>query len=262
MSVLFLSLLQACGGGGGEGSTEAAAEAPTPTTVAPVAGDLGAVSAKFAPTENARFLLLTTGRESNSRGPTEQADSGAMLRLGDNSLSGSHQTVDISGDAHFALGRWVKGVVTETSGTKTLEGKNQQSYHYLAFNRLTELPEEGELQCTAVAASAPTSPYGNNADAGSASGSASIKLGASGAVLQGELQVHAGTESATVKLSTTFSDPAYTHFTGQFLANGSGAMISLAEQDGDMPAFVVGYKSQLPGGATYIGTARFACTSK
>lgn len=52
-----------------------------------------------------------------------------MVRLGSSTLSGTQRTVDIAGDAHFALGRWLKGTVTNGAGTRTLDGGNPSSHH-------------------------------------------------------------------------------------------------------------------------------------
>lgn len=264
LAVLFLSLLQACGGGdssGGGANSKALAPAAS-AAEEPATADIGTVSARFVSNENTRSMLLSAGGQSaGSDGATEQTDSGAMVRLGSKTLSGTRQTVDIAGDAHFALGRWVRGTATQTSGTRTLKGQDSDSHHYLTYHALTELPASGRLQCTTVAATAPTLLFGSYAQVGSASGSASISFDANGAVIQGAMEVRVGEESARVNLFTHTEQAGYMHLTGQLLANGPGAAIALADQDSGIPGLVVGYKAQLPSGALYNGVARLACTS-
>jgi hypothetical protein len=261
LSVLLLSFLQACGGGGdGDAQAEASGLAP-PETEKPATSDIGRVTAKFIPKEKSRPMLFSmSGLSIGSGGPFEQADSGAMVSLGSNTLSGPHRTVDISGDAHFALGRWVNGTVTRSSGTYTLTGKDHESYHYLAFNGLTELPTSGKLQCTAVATTAPTALSDTHAKLGSASGTASVSFDTSGAAIQGTIQVNAGGETTVVNLPTQLEEAGPVTITGNLLANGPGAALVLADQGNDVPGLAVGYRAQLPGGTLYTGVARFACT--
>lgn len=262
LSVLFLSLLQACGGSDSGDASSAASNQSAPAVAPPVAADIGTVSAKFVANENMRSMLISPSRQSIGRDKEfEQADSGAVVRLGSNTLSGSHQTVDIAGNAHFALGRWLKGTVTHSSGSDTLQGKDDESHHYLAYNGLTELPTSGELQCTLLAATTPTALFDSSAKVGSASGTASISFNDSGAAIQGEMQVSAGGESAKVNLSTQLRNASSSSITGQLLANGPGAAITLADQGSEVPGFVLWYKAQLPGGALYNGVARFTCSS-
>lgn len=265
LSVLSLALLQACGGGGD--SDDHAAPAASSLTAPPAAGPapagIGSVSARFVPNKSSRYILLSLNAQSvGTAEESQQADSGAMLRLGSTSLSGDHHTVDIAGDAHFALGRWVNGTVTqsaETLRTSTLTGKEQESYHYIAYNRLAELPPSGQLQCTTVAATAPTALSDAPAKVGTASGTASVSFDTSGAAIQGSIQVSAGAEKASVNLSTHIEDAASMSITGLLLGPGPGAGMVLADQGSEVPALVVAYRAQLPGGALYNGVARFAC---
>ncbi|WP_159915766.1 hypothetical protein [Pantoea sp. 18069] len=263
LSVLSLSLLQACGGDGGSGgdAAPAALTLNVPAAEEPAAADIGAVSARFVANENARSILLSKSAQSiGSAVPTEQADSGAMVRIGSKTLSGDHQTVDIAGDAHFALGRWVKGTLTRDTETVTLQGQDHESYHYIVYNRLAALPLDGQLQCESVAATAPTALSDTHQKLGSASGSASVSFDPSGAVIQGTMQVHAGAQSASVDLSTAIQHPPAVSATGRMFANGPGAAIVLANLGDAVPGLVVGYRAQLPGGDLYLGVARFTCT--
>lgn len=257
VSLSVLSLLQACGGDGD-------GEAPAPAAlIAPAAKAPGAVSAKFVANENARSILLSKREQSIlSAVPTEQADSGAMVRIGSRTLSGAQQTVDIAGDAHFALGRWVKGTLTQDTTSVTLQGKDHESYHYIVYNRLAALPLEGQLQCKSVAATTPTSVSETQQKVGAPTGSASVSFDTNGAAVEGTMQVRAGAESATVSLATKIKNPAYMSVTGNMFANGPGAAVVLANQGGAVPGLAVGYRAQLPGGDLYLGVASFVCTRK
>ncbi|MCD2514103.1 hypothetical protein [Comamonas endophytica] len=257
LSVLLLALLQACGGGGGEDGPAS----PAATAGLAPAVDTGKVSAKFVPKEKKRFMLFARGLEVFSAGESEQADSGAMVRLDEYTLSGSRQTADISGDTHYALGRWVRGTVTGSSRTDTLTGTDNNAYHYLVYNSLAKLPASGQLRCTSVAATTPTNFYASARNAGSASGSADVSFDTDGAGVQGALQLQVDAGSATVDLHTRIRSAGSMPITGRMLAQGPGAAIALADQGSATPALVVGYKAQLPGGNLYSGVARFACKS-
>ena len=257
--ILFLSvlsLLQACGGGG-DGDPDPAA--PAAKGIAPG----GPVSAKFVANENARTILLSKGEQSmGSAVPTEQAGNGAMVRIGSRTLTGTQQTVDITGDAHFALGRWVKGTLTHEKDSVTLQGKDYESYHYIVYNRLAALPLEGQLQCKSVAATTPTGVSDSRQKVDSPSGSTHVTFDANGAAIEGTMQVRAGSQSASVSLATTINKPTAMGVTGHMFANGPGAVVALANQGDAVPGLVVGYRAQLPGGDLYLGVARFVCTKK
>ena len=268
LSLSLLSLLQGCGGDG-DSSGEAGPGGlglTAPAAAEPTAAAIGSVTARFVPGKNSRYLLLSKFMQSVGRADdAEQADSGAIVRLGSNSLFGAQQTVDVAGDAHFALGRWLKGTLTQTSEppkTSTLTGTDQDSYHYLAYNRLAELPTSGQIQCTTVAATAPTALTDAAVKTGSASGTASVSFDASGAAIKGTLQVRAGADNATVDLSTQIEEAASMSITGLLFGNGRGAGMVLADQGNNVPALVVAYRADFPGGALYNGVARFTCTNK
>jgi len=261
VSILLLSLLQACGGDSDDDSNPVAGAAAGPTATGPGASNVGAFTAKFVPTEKKRSILLSMSSQSISPEALEQADNGAMLRLGSTTLSGPHKTVDIAGDAQFALGRWVNGTVTQSTGAETLTGEDFRSYHYLAYNALKELPTSGNFECATVAATAPTT-NSSAARVGSASGTASISFGTSGAAVQGKIQVRAAGESAEVDLSTHIKAVAHMSIMGAFFGSGPGAAVTLASQGNSDPALSIGYRARMPGGALYLGVARLTCTRK
>lgn len=256
VSLSVLSLLQACGGGddGDPKPSTAGAQGQAPGS---------SVSAKFVANENARTILLSKGMQSMGTAvPTEQADNGAMVRIGSRRLTGAQQTVDIAGDAHFALGRWVKGTLTHEKDSVTLQGKDYESYHYIVYNRLAALPLEGQLQCKSVAATTPTGASDSRQKVDSPSGSAKVTFDANGAAIEGTMQVRAGSQSASVGLATKINNPAAMGVAGHMFANGPGAAVALANQGDAVPGLVVGYRVQLPGGDSYIGVARLVCSKK
>ncbi|MCD2514104.1 hypothetical protein [Comamonas endophytica] len=259
LSVLLLSLLQACGGGGDDKASPAP---PAAEGIAAAGADIGSVSARLVPTETRRFLLFSASGHSILRGESEQTDSGAMVRLGSATLSGSRQTVDITGDAHYALGRWLKGTVTRSSQTETLNGDNHKSYHYLAFNGVTALPTIGQAECKTVAATAPTANSDRHAKLGSASGSGTMVFSDRGTSIRATIQVRVVGESAPMALSAEITDVEQTSYSGLLLAQGPGAALMLADQGSPIPGLVMGYRAQLPGGTFYTGVARFSCTKK
>lgn len=263
LSLSVVALLQACGGDSDGDPAPAALSLNAPAAPGPASAGIGSVSAKFVANENARSILLSKNAQIiGSAMPSEQADSGAMLRIGSNTLSGDHQTVDIAGDANFALGRWVKGTLTRDTDTVTLQGKDHESYHYIVYNRLAALPIDGKLQCESVAATAPTGESDTQQKVGSPSGSASVSFDSSGAAVQGTIQVRAGAQSASVDLSTNIKHASAMSVAGHMFANGPGAAIVLANHGDAVPGLVVGYRAQLPGGDLYMGVARFFCTKK
>lgn len=263
LSALSLSLLQACGGGDGD-KDAGASGSNGPAAAAPTSAGVGSVSAKFAAGKDARYIRLSLhGQSLGNAENAEQADNGAVLRLGSNSLSGSHQTVDIAGDAHFALGRWVKGTITDASDagkTSTLTGKDEESHHYIVYKRLEKLPVSGQIQCHTVAATAPTAVSDARAKVGSASGSATVSFDDNGAKIKGSIELQAGGETGTTTLDTQIREAASMSVIGLLLGPGAGAGMVLANQGSDVPALIVAYRGQLPGAGLYNGVARFACT--
>lgn len=153
LSLLSLLLLQACGGGGGGGAAFPIAPpsaADAPPAPPPATADSGSVSAPFEPRPGARHMLLGVSSQSfGTLTQSTQAASGAMTKLNDTTLTGATTTKEISGDANFALGRWVAGTVTRSSGAETLTGTDNRAYHYVAFNALPALPTTGSASCDA-----------------------------------------------------------------------------------------------------------------
>ncbi|QRY31638.1 MULTISPECIES: hypothetical protein [unclassified Variovorax] len=271
-SLLSLGLLHACGGGsggGGGGMPMGAIPAVAPSATAeaaaaaPAAADSGSVSAPFARGERARYLLLGVGAQSfGVLSQSEQAASGAMTRLNDNTLTGSSATKEINGDANFAIGRWTAGTVTRSSGAETLTGGDNRAYHYLALNELKTLPESGSPTCDAGVFTNPTYVGGGSgaaANSGAASGSSTLAFGSEGAAVKGAVKVTVGDAVGSVNFDTKVKSPSSTSVTGSFLSAGAGAGITLGDHGSGAYAIAVGYSATLPSGARYMGVAKFRC---
>lgn len=232
---------------------------------APVAAnaDSGAVSAPFVRGARARYQLL--GSVAQSFGlltRSEQAASGAMTRLDDTTLTGASITKDIAGDASFALGRWVAGTVTRTSGAETLTGADNRAYHYIALNELKALPASGNTTCDAGVFTSPTYVGGGSggmADSGAATGSATLSFGSEGAAVAGALKVAAGEAAGTVAFDAKVQTPSSMAITGNFLSGGAGTGITLGDHGGGAYAIAVSYAATLASGARYEGIAKFRC---
>ncbi len=212
---------------------------------------------------SARYLLLGVGAQSfGLLSQSEQAASGAMTRLNDNTLTGSSATKDINGDANFAIGRWTVGTVTRSSGAETLTGSDNRAYHYLALNELKSLPASGTPACDAGVFTSPTYVGGGTGAAvnsGAASGSSTLSFGSEGAAVTGSVKVTVGDAVGTVSFDTKVKSPSSTSVTGSFLSAGSGAGITLGDHGGGAYAIAVGYSAMLPSGARYMGVAKFRC---
>ncbi len=269
-----VAALQACGGGGGNSAGGFAAPpvaGPGPSQPSePAPADSGAVAARFAPNDGAaRFMLMSSGSQyiGNNQAPSdfEQADSGAVTRLGPNSLSGTSQTVDIAGDANFALGRWARGTATLSTGARTLTGKASDAFHYVAFNGVTQLPDTGTFNCTSGTFTAPTKTTGATAgDTGSVSdATATLTFSAGVGAVQGSIGVSGGGETANLNLTANLTSPTVTSYGGGggLLSGGAGTAVTIADGGDGTYALIVGYRAQLPGGASYLGVGRLSCTA-
>lgn len=242
------------------GAPSAIAEAAVP---APAAADSGSVSAPFARGERARYLFLGVGAQSfGVLSQSEQAASGAMTRLNDNTLTGASATKEINGNANFAIGRWAVGTVTRSSGAETLTGTDNRAYHYLALNELKTLPASGPPTCDAGVFTSPTYVGGGSgavANSGAASGSSTLAFGSEGAVVTGTVKVTVGDAVGTVNFDTKVKSPSSTSVTGSFLSAGAGAGIALGDHGSSAYAIALGYSATLPSGARYTGVAKFRC---
>lgn len=267
LSLLSLGLLSACGGGGGGGAGVPPAFVPPPVTPQPAGPQAitnsGSVSAKFVRGERARYQLFGVGSQSfGVLRESEQADSGAMTRLNDVTLTGTTATKEINGDASFALGRWVAGTVTRSSGAETLTGMDNRAYHYVALNELKELPTSGSPACDAGVFTSPTYVGGGSgaaANAGAATGSATLTFGSDGAAVTGAITLKVGDATTTVNFNTKVASPSSTAVNGALLSGGSGTSITLGDHGAGAYVMAVGFAGALPSGARYLGMAKFRC---
>nr|WP_314606126.1 hypothetical protein [uncultured Janthinobacterium sp.] len=240
----------------------------TPPVVPPVAiPDLGAVSAPFVKANVARYMVNSTGgQNSGVLRSVVQGSSGALSEISGIALTGAEAaTRNISGDASFAQGRWIKGTVTSASGNYNLEAVNA-STHYVVYNTLTALPVSGTVSCDAGTFTAPNYAGGlsgwQTTYFGTASGSGSVIFDTSGVKVNVTIDTQAGGSSGQLKGSTVFSPsmPDAMGFTGMYLASGNGMQLMLGDGGPGRYLLVVGYKTTLVNGANYQGVATFRCS--
>lgn len=240
----------------------------TPPVVPPVAiPDLGAVSAPFVKANVARYMVNSTGgQNSGVLRSVVQGSSGALSEISGIALTGAEAaTRNISGDASFAQGRWIKGTVTSASGNYNLEAVNA-STHYVVYNTLTALPVSGTVSCDAGTFTAPNYAGGlsgwQTTYFGTASGSGSLIFDTSGVKVNVTIDTQAGGSSGQLKGSTVFSPsmPDAMGFTGMYLASGNGMQLMLGDGGPGRYLLVVGYKTTLVNGANYQGVATFRCS--
>lgn len=270
-SILSIALLQACGGGGGGDDGAAAAASAdttsnstgtTTTAAASTSANTGSVSAAFVAGSTPRYQLTSVGSQTfGNLNPFVQASSGAMTTLGSTVLSGDSATKEISGDATYAMGRWVAGTVTRTSGAETLTGVDSRSYHYLAVNAPSAFPASGTLTCDAGVFTAPTYASGGSGTGttGTTSGSASLSFGAGGATVSGSVSVTASGSTGSASLNGTASTVTSTAITGAYLSGGAGSAVQIGDAGGGAYLVAASYAATLASGARYMGVAKFRC---
>jgi hypothetical protein len=262
-------LLQACGGGGGgdDGASAAAStgttSSSTGTTTSPAtftSANTGSVSAAFVAGSAPRYQLASMGGQTfGNLSPFVQASSGAMTTLASTVLSGDSATKEISGDATYAMGRWVAGTVTRSSGAETLTGVDSRSYHYLAVNAPPAFPASGALTCDAGVFTAPTYVSGGSGTGttGTASGSASLSFGAGGATVSGSISVTASGSSGSASLNSTAATVTNTAIAGAYLSGGAGSAVQIGDAAGGAYLVAASYATTLASGARYFGVAMF-----
>lgn len=260
-SILSIALLQACGGGGGgDGGS-----APAASSSGAASADSGSVSARFVAGSASRYQL--TGVSAQTFGglsASVQSTSGAMTTLSTTVLSGNSVTKDINGDATYAMGRWVAGTVTRSSGSETLSGTDNRAYHYIALNSPAQFPTTGTLSCDAGAFTTPTYQSGGGGtspNTGSATGSATLSFGTGGATVGGAVNVAASGSAGAATLNTTITSTTSTVITGAYLAGGAGAAVQIGDAGGGAFLVAASYAATLANGARYIGVAKFRCAA-
>jgi len=259
-------VLQACGGGGGSdgGSAPPASGSASPSGPDTSAGNSGSVSAQYVLSpDRGQHHLVGVGSQRLGRISeiAQNGASGAILKINESELSGQAVVQNISGSEAFALGRWVAGTVTTSSGAETLTGKDNRSYHYVVFNAPSAYPQSGSFSCDAGTFSTPTRVSGSSSApaTGSTSGQASLSFAADGATVAGSLTMTAGSGKGSVPLKTSGLDPRQNSITGSYFSGGAGAAVQVADGGNGTFQVVGSYRATTPDGAGYIGVFRFAC---
>ncbi|MGK5024320.1 hypothetical protein [Janthinobacterium sp. RB2R34] len=266
---LLAAALSACGGGSSSSDNAAAVTPANPvapvTPVTPVSGDTGSVSAPFAGNASARYLLLAVASQSTGAlTSVSQAANGALSEISGNAFTGTPAiTREISGDASFAQGRWFTGTITRSTGATVMTGNNA-SAHYNVYKTVAALPVSGNLTCDAGTFTAPSytggSVIGQDAYFGTASGSATLSFGATGASLAMTVNTSAGGSSGSISGAGLLAAPASTVIGGGFLGGSSGSLLALGDAGAGRYLVIGGYKVVLANGANYQGVATFRCS--
>lgn len=261
---LLACALSACGGGSSSG-TQAAANPVTPVIPPAASGDTGSVSAAYVPGSSPRYILMAVASQSTGiLSRVTQGGSGALSVIADTSFSGTPAiTREVSGDASFAQGRWFSGTITNATGATVLSGNNA-SAHYSVYNTVLSLPASGTLQCDAGSYTAPSYTGGASVQPaayfGTASGSASVSFGATGAVLAMTVDATAGGSTGRISGAGALSRPDMSLIGGGFLGGASGTLLALGDGGSGRYLLTGGYKVVLANGANYQGIATFRCS--
>ncbi len=232
----LVGLLHGCGG-----SDDPPAPAPAPAPPPAAAPDTGAqFDGPFIAGAQARYVLMTNAASNAGAlvNPSQDA-SGAFVRMGTHDLSSTANSAarDISGNAHFALGRW--------ADTSTDRGS-----YYLVLNSLPSVPTSGaqkvcsDLRTTSMQAAS----WGAESSSpnGAATANALLRFDASGAhvdlqvtsTIGGHTQVH--DLSGTVPPTGTAPTGAFPVPDSYFRSNNPlytylGTLVTLGDAgDGDI----------------------------
>ena len=269
---LLATALSACGGGSSSSDNATAVTPANPvapvtpvTPVTSVSGDTGSVSAPFASNASGRYLLLAVASQSTGAlTSVSQAANGALSEIAGNAFAGTPAiTREISGDASFAQGRWFTGTLTRSTGATVMTGNNA-SAHYNVYKTLASLPTSGSPACDAGTFTAPSytggSVIGQDAYFGTASGSATLSFGATGASLAMTVNASAGGSTGSISGAGLLAAPASTAIGGGFLGGSSGSLLALGDAGAGRYLVIGGYKVVLANGANYQGVATFRCS--
>lgn len=143
--------LVACGGddnggsagssGSGSSGTSGGTSGGTAPAVVP-----GKVDAQFVPTENARYIALADGRQSQGvLGTATQESNGAFRALGKYRADVSTEVGAMSGNATFALGTWIGSIKDADSGASI---PSSSGLAYAVYNQSGTVAADGTLNCT------------------------------------------------------------------------------------------------------------------
>jgi hypothetical protein len=268
-------------GNGGNGTTAIPGGGGDTGTVGNNTGgaDQGSVSAPFTPItvdgedstlNTSNYLIMgPTFTDYGSLGASQQDAGGAMTTLGANVLSGDYAVQDITGDASFAMGRWVKGSVTlNGGGTDTLTGTDGRTYHYLAYIAYKAQYWPPGVFWTCNEGGHFTTPTYTSGGSHAALTGTSVTASATessyfaGYIFPGSLTVNANGETANVafpNVSVTTAGSPMTHIEN---GNGSGVGMQLVgpgSANPDLWMMVIQYAALMPSGARYIGLGYLDC---
>ena len=292
LSVAPLLLLQACGGGGNDSDTSTANNGGNASTNTPGGNGIGNtgtgengsgntdtsgngsgsvggnVSALFVGNAASRYILLNAkGQSTGALLSAVQATSGAMTEINSTYLSpvfdvisnlNFYSVVDVAGDTNFAIGRWIRGNVTTSTGKYVIGlSGTDDSYHYLAYQAVSAFPKNVTLHC-----------QGGNFTRGtyvnSVVGTGDIMFSSSGiSTLNGSITVSIGSQGATtLTFPIELSSPATMDFAN---SNGSSVGVQLADAGNGTYALVIQYAVVPPDGFATgfggIGVGRLPCTN-
>lgn len=256
-SLIPLVLLQACGGGG----SETVEVFLTPGGTTPNVNS-GWVSAPFKVGDKPIYQAISvSGQVLGNLNPVVQASSGAIMTLGDAVLDDSGVTKDISGDATYAMGRWVFGTVTRRTGSEMLVGNDNRSNHYVVVNTVDAYPVSKTLTCDTGVFTPPTDTQLNSAaPLGKVIGSASLRFDGGVATIAGTLNVSAAGAIGSTSLNGTSPTPATLAVSGAYLNGGAGSATMIGDAGSGAYLVATAYSTTLSNGARYLGVARFRCS--
>lgn len=267
-AVSIAVLLTACGGGGGSSTpTSTGSSSSSSSSSLPTPTNTGSVSSPFVGNSNAQYVLNGVGLQSSGLlSPSQQNSAGGMTTLGKNTLTGSPTAIeDMSGDATYAMGRWMLGTATTIASTNVLTGKDNSAYHYVAYNQLSSLPTTGTMTCNSGTFTSPSYVGGNvgnvqpSAYFGSATGNATLSFSSAGAAVSVNLTATAGGSSGTGAFSGTIATANSSVIKGNYYGSSTGALLTVGDGGSGKVFVVAPYTIALANTASYTGIALFRC---
>ncbi len=260
-------LLSACGGGGSGGGS------PGGYTPAPpgAPSNSGSVSASFAVSGASATFYLAPASGALANAATTPAASavqsaGAMLQLGDYILTLSPVTQDISGDANYAMGRWVWGTVKSVATSAVLDTMNgsttYDAWHYVLVNTLASLPPSGSKTCDAGTFTTPTYIAGGTfiANTGlTTSSNPTLSFSATGATVNFTLTTKVGGALNAIAISASNVAASTSVLSGSMGAGNSGAWIYLSDGGAGRIRINGIYNNTVGGSGTFQGAYTFLC---
>ncbi|ANH68320.1 hypothetical protein [Mitsuaria sp. 7] len=286
----LIAALAACGGGGSDGDTAVNANVGTgntttggntgTTTGGSTGGAAGGtttgggatggsttggtvtplVTGAFVQATTPRFAVVGASQQGSGQVRSiEQLPVGGIVAINANTLTGTARAVeDVTGDETFAMGRWAKGDAMFGGMDSTVD-QVPSMFHYVVYNALDAFPASGVEVCDAGKFTTPTRTSGLGADMGQAMGSAALTFGANGAAVDASITVTVAGQVKTVSTTGhTLPSPTASLYTGNYLNDGDGLMLTTAQAAGGKHRVVVGFMAVI-NGSKYRGFASFTC---